>query len=74
MVFNKNNNNWPLPYVSWTISNLQMATIYLVFLKDKNIYVESKNKTICKVARHVQSKIQTYCLNKRFKLLYYFTI
>ena len=48
MVFNKNNNNWPLPYVSWTISNLQMATIYLVFLKDKNIYVKVRIKLFVK--------------------------
>ena len=48
MVFNKNNNNWPLPYVSWTISNLQMGTISLVFLKDKNIYVKVRIKLFVK--------------------------
>ena len=31
--FNKNNNNWLLHCISWIISNLQMAKIYLVFLK-----------------------------------------
>ena len=34
-VFKKNNNNWPLHCISWINSNLQMATIYLVFLKTK---------------------------------------
>ena len=33
--FNKNNNNWPLHCVSRINSNLQMDTIYLVFLKTK---------------------------------------
>ena len=52
---------------------LQMAAIYLVSLKQKYIY-QSKNKIICQVTRHVQSKIQTYCLNKRFNISYHFTI
>ena len=75
-MFNKNNNNWLLHYVSRFNSNLQTATIYLylVFLKS-NIYIyQNKNKTNCKVTRHVESKIQTYYLSKRFNMSYYFTI
>ena len=64
------NYNWPLHCVSWINPNLHMATIYLVFLK-KNIY-QSKNKTVCKATRHVQSKTQTNCLNKRFNMSYHF--
>ena len=30
-VFNKNNNNWSLHYISCIFSSLQMATIYLIF-------------------------------------------
>ena len=44
-----------------------MAAIYPVFLKTKYVY-QSKNKTICKVTRHFQSKIQMYCLNKKFNM------
>ena len=35
---------------------------------------QNKNKIIYKVRRHVQSKIQAYCLNKRFNMSYHFTI
>ena len=37
-IFNKNNNNWPLQCVTWINSNLQMVTIYLVFLKPVTAY------------------------------------
>ena len=33
------------------------STINPVFLKSKKYICQSKNKTICKVKRHVQSKI-----------------
>ena len=36
-VSNKNNNNWPLHCVSWINFNLQMATVYLVFLMSVTI-------------------------------------
>ena len=53
-----------------------MDTIYLVLFsfpkKQKWIY-QSKNKTVCKAKRHDQSKIQTYCLNKRFNMSFHFT-
>ena len=39
--------------VSWINSNLQMAAIYLVFLKNKNTYVKLR----IKLFRHVQIKI-----------------
>ena len=34
----KNTNNWQLHCVSWINFNLQMATVYLVFLKSKTLY------------------------------------
>ena len=36
--FNKNNNNRPLHCASSINSNLQMATVYLVFLKAETVY------------------------------------
>ena len=46
--FNKNNNNWPLHCVSRINSNPQMATIYLVFLKNKNTYIKMRIKLFVK--------------------------
>ena len=44
------------------------------FCKKQKYIHQSKNKTIYKVTRHVQSKSQTYCLNKRFSISYHFTV
>ena len=48
LVFNKSDNSWPLDCISWINSNLQMATIYLVFLKNKNIYIKITIKLFVK--------------------------
>ena len=47
-VFNKSNNNWPLHCVSWINSNLQIATIHLIFLKNKNAYTKVRIKLFVK--------------------------
>ena len=45
LAFNK---NWLLHSVSWINYNLQMTTIYLVFLKNKNTYTKVRIKLVVK--------------------------
>ena len=47
-VFNKNNNNWLLHCVSLINLHFQMAKIYLVFLRKKNIYIKVNIKLLIK--------------------------
>ena len=53
-----------------------MYTIYNLsrFPEKQRYKYQSKDETISEVTRYVQSKIQKYCLNERFDVLYKFTI
>ena len=66
-----NNNNWSLYCVSCLNSNLEMATIYLVFFKSKNIYIKLRVKLFVKQQDMLN---ETYCLKKGFNMLFQFTI
>ena len=62
--------------VLWFMDNFPSSDGYNLpsFSKKQKYIYQSKSRTICKVTGHVQSKIQTYCLNKRFNMSYHFTI
>ena len=62
---------WLSPLRGWGSLTMSLTGkfvyIYIyIHIIQKYIY-QNKNKTVCKVTRHVQSKIQLFCLNKTFR-------